>query len=70
MTLNQLTRRALLAALTALGYTSCSTKQPDLTPLLYGPLPVDSTAVDPTNVPDLYGPRLAPYNPDITDDKE
>lgn len=65
MTLNQLTRRALLAALTALGYTSCST-----TPLLYGPPPVDSTAVDPTNVPDLYGPRLAPYNPDITDDKE
>lgn len=62
----------LQGTLTLLGFGACSAPCEYGPPVLYGP-PVDSVEVqpdDPGNLPDLYGPKLASYDSDITDDIE
>ena len=63
----------LEGTLALLGFGACNTPcEYGPPPVLYGP-PVDSVEVqpdDPSNAPDLYGPKLAPYDSDITDDIE
>ena len=45
MKIINLQRKVLVGVLTILGFSACTTEEPDLygTPLLYGPLPPDST---------------------------
>jgi len=71
MSVHKITRKILAGALTAIGFAACTVEEPDLygTPLLYGPLPVDSIVSDTTSQP-FRGACIADDNQDIANENE
>ncbi|MCR5180942.1 MAG: hypothetical protein K6C30_06985 [Bacteroidaceae bacterium] len=67
---NHFSRRILAGLLTLLGFSACVEEQPDLygTPLLYGPLPVDSAEMN--NRQEVPDNSVKQFLPSTTDNQE